>query len=175
MQTINPQTIQLAILAIVAVAVLLQAFVLLAIFFAVRKGIQSMREELEELRSSITPILYNTRELFVHVAPRIEETVADMAALAHSLRTQTADVQATATEIMERLRNQSSRLDAMLSGVLDGVDRACGYVTEAVSRPMRQLSGVLASVKAAVEALRSAAGSVAAPQTHAASDKDMFV
>jgi hypothetical protein len=50
-------------------------------------------------------------------------------------------------------------------------------LTEAVAKPMRQLSGILASVKAVVESLRNAES-----KTHTSpapedinSDKDMFV
>jgi hypothetical protein len=46
-------------------------------------------------------------------------------------------------------------VDAMLSSVLDAVDRAGSFLTNAVSKPARQLAGVLASVKAVVESLRS--------------------
>jgi len=175
MQNLNAQTIQLAILAVVAVAVLLQAIVLLAIFLAVRKAAQSTREQVEDLISSISPILSNTRELLVHVAPKIEDTIEDLAGVAHSLRTQTSDVQATATEVLTRLRRQSSRLDGMMSTVLDAVDHACVYVSDTVTRPMRQLSGVLASVKAVLESLRAAVPAPSAPPPHAEGDKDMFV
>jgi hypothetical protein len=33
------------------------------------------------------------------------------------------------------------------------VDRAGGYVTEAVSKPMRQISGVLGTLKSIIESL----------------------
>jgi hypothetical protein len=43
----------------------------------------------------------------------------------------------------------------MLSSVLDAVDRAGGFLTDAVSKPARQLAGLLASLKAVIESLRS--------------------
>jgi uncharacterized protein YoxC len=176
MQNFDSQTIQLAILAVVALAVLLQAIMMLAIFVTLRKATRSMKEEIEDLRSSVMPIITNTRELFVRVAPRIEETAADLAAVAHGLRTQTADVQSSATEILERLGRQTARLDAMISSVFDTVDQASGLVTVAVAKPMRQLSGILAAAKAIIESLRNSA---AEPRHHAPAppplgDKDMF-
>ena len=46
---------------------------------------------------------------------------------------------------------EASRLRA---SVLDRVERAGSFMSDAVARPMRQLSGLIASVRAAVETLR---------------------
>ena len=175
MPNLDTQTILLAILAIVALAILAQAILLLAIFLAVRKAAHSLKEEVEDLRSAVMPIVYNTRELFLRVAPRIEDTAADLAAMAHGLRTQTDDIQASANDVLDRVRQQTARLDGMITGVFDAVDRATGFVTEAVARPMRQLSGILASAKAVVESLRNAAPEPEPPAGPPADEKDMFV
>jgi hypothetical protein len=63
-------------------------------------------------------------------------------------------MQSSVTEILENVRKQSSRVDHMVSGVLDSADRAGDFVTDIVSRPMRQISGVLAFAKAVIESLR---------------------
>ncbi|MGA3263521.1 MAG: hypothetical protein ABSC47_05690 [Terracidiphilus sp.] len=155
MHNLDNQTILLAIVAVTALAVLLQAIVLLAIFLTVRKAARSLEEEVEDLRSAAMPIIYNTRDLLTRMTPQVESTVADVAAVAHGLREQTAHVEATAKVILERVRRQSSRVDTMLSSVLDAVDRAGGFLTDAVSKPARQLAGLLASLKAVIESLRS--------------------
>ncbi len=155
MPKLDNQTMMLAIVAVTALAVLLQAFILLAIFVAVRKAARSLKEQVEDIHSAAMPIINNTRELLTRVTPYVESTVFDVATMAHGLREQTVQVEVTAKDILERLRKQSSRVDAMLSSVLDAVDRAGSFLTDAVSKPARQLAGVLASVKAVVESLRS--------------------
>jgi hypothetical protein len=155
MLKIDNQTLMLAIVAVTALAVLLQAFILLAIFVSVRKAARSLKEQVEDIRSAAMPIIYNTRELITRVTPYVESTVYDVATMAHGLREQTVQVESTAKEMLERLRKQSSRVDAMLSSVLDAVDRAGNFLADAVSKPARQLAGVLASVKAVVESLRA--------------------
>jgi hypothetical protein len=155
MPKLDNQTIMLAIVAVTAMAVLLQALILLGIFISVRKAARSLKEQVEDLRSSVMPVVNNTRDLITRVTPYVESTVYDVATMAHGLREQTAQMETTAKEMLERLRKQSSRVDAMLSSVLDGVDRAGIFMTDAVSKPARQLAGVLASVKAVVESLRS--------------------
>jgi hypothetical protein len=43
----------------------------------------------------------------------------------------------------------------MFSGTMDAVDKASSFVTQTVGKPVRQLSGLLAGVKAAVESFRT--------------------
>ena len=178
MPYLDNDTLMLVFIGVVAGAILLQTIILLATFLAVRKAARSIKEEVEDLRSSMMPIIYNTRDLYTRLAPKVEATVDDLAAIAHGLRVQTNEVQSSALEMVDKLRRQTTRLDHMFTAVLDGVDRAGGFVAEVVSRPVRQISGILASIKAMIETLR-----VPAPEQrpgHAASerpagDKDMFV
>ncbi len=175
MPNFDAQTVQLIIVAAVAVALLLQTIFLLAILVVVRKQARSIREDVEDLRAELLPIIHNTRELFVHVAPKIEEAAGNLSALAQGLRAQASDVQSSATEILDRLRRQTTRVDAMMSTVLDAIDHAGVFMTEALAKPMRQLSGLLVSARAVVEALRTSEGSTHSQPTHIPGDKDMFV
>jgi hypothetical protein len=176
MPRFDSQIVQLVIAAIVALALLMQALVLLAIFIALRKAATKIREDINDLSSAVTPFVKDARELFVRVAPRIEQTTADVAAMTHSLRVQSADVQSAAAEIVERTRRQASRIDTMTTGVLDAADRAGAFVSDAVAKPMRQLSGILASVKAVVETLRAPEPAPRPKTNHAPNrDPEMFV
>jgi hypothetical protein len=155
MQKLDSQTVQLIIVAAVAVTMLLQSIVLLAILSILRKSAQGMRQDIEELRTSVVPVIENVREFMTHTGPKIEAAVVDIAAMSHNLRRQTADVQVAANGILDRINNQSIRMDSMLTSIFDGVERATGFMSETVSKPMRQVAGLLASAKAVVESLRS--------------------
>ncbi len=174
------ETIELACIGVGALALLIQALVLLGIYAGISKATKSIKEEIDDLRSSVTPILATTRELaettrqvVVRLTPKVEQTVTDVAELTRGLREQAAEVEAVTEEILGRVRKQTSRIDAMCSGTLDAVDKASTFVTETVGKPVRQLSGLLASVRAIVESLRASAPSSREPKLH--DDKDMFV
>jgi hypothetical protein len=161
MPNLDLQTTELIIVAAVAVTMLLQAILLLATFIVMRKTIRSLHDEFDETRAAMTrlmekaePVVEGTRSFLANTAPKIESTVTDLAAVAQKLRAQTDDVQAAAGEIIERTRRQGARIDSMMTKTLDTVDRAAGFVTDSVSKPMRQLSAVLASAKAVVDSLR---------------------
>jgi methyl-accepting chemotaxis protein len=164
------------LVAAVALLMLFQMIVLLALFFVIRKAARSIREDVKDLRSSVAPMIDNTRELITRLAPKIEQTTSDLAVLSRSLRMQAADVQSAANEIVDRVRHQASRLDTMMSNVLDAVDRASIFVSDTVAKPMRQLSAILASAKAVIEALRTAEPAVASSRpNHAPGNEDPFV
>jgi ABC-type transporter Mla subunit MlaD len=175
MPNLDNQTIQLALVAAVALAMLIQAIVLLAALIALRKLAKSIRQEMEDLRSAIMPVIENTRILFARVAPKIEQTTSDLAVLTRALRDQAADVQAAADEIIGRAQLQARRVDAMLSSLLDAVDRAGSLMADTVTKPMRQLSAFLASAKAVIESLRSTEGATRAGANRASGDNDLFV
>ncbi len=157
------QVILLVIAGLIALALLVQAFVLLAIFFGLRKAAASTQKQLEEMRSSVMPFYKDAREMFVRVAPRIEQTTTDLAELAHTLRTQSDDVKSVTSGIIESTRRQAARIDHVATTVLDAADRAVAFTTESVARPMRQITGVLAAAKAVVDVLRSHNGAQPRP------------
>jgi methyl-accepting chemotaxis protein len=175
MPNLDNQTIQLALVAAVALAMLIQAIVLFAALIALRKLAKSIRQEIDDLRSSVMPLIENTRNLLARVAPKIEQTASDLALLTRALRNQTADVQAAADEIIGRAQLQARRVDSMLSNVLDAVDRAGSFMADTVTKPMRQLSAFLASAKAVIESLRSTQGASRAEANRASGDNDLFV
>lgn len=175
MSKVDNQTIQLVLIAMVAVAMVVQAIVLLAAFIAMRKAARSLDEKLEAFGASVTPLIDNTRSLVTRLAPKVEQTADDLAALTHSLRVQSADVQSATSEIIARARTQASRLDSMFSHVLDTLERTGNFMSDAVNKPMRQLSAILASVKAVIESLRSGVPEHRSRANRAPGDPDMFV
>ena len=177
MPNFDVQTVQIIVLALVAVAVLLQVILVIAIFAGVSKMGKTIKEEVEDMHSSVMPIVYNARELMANVTPKIETTVDDLAAVMHALRTQSKEVETVGTEVLERLRRQSGRLDTMMSGLLDTVDKTGAAVADAVNRPVKQISGLLASAKAVVESLRETAVPPphAPPPPRSRGDRDLFV
>jgi methyl-accepting chemotaxis protein len=172
MTHLDPQTAQLIFAGVAALALLLQAIVLLAIFFGIRKAILTLRGDFEDLRTSVVPFVKEAHEVFVRVAPRIEATTSDLAVLTHSLRSQSDELKTASSEIIEKARRLADRIDSMTSNVLDAADRAGTFVNGAVSRPMRQVSGIVASIRAVVDTLR---GPETPARRRAPGDPEMFV
>jgi uncharacterized protein YoxC len=167
------ETIELAFVVIAALALLSQTIILLVVIAGAAKAAKSLKEEINELRSSVMPIVHTTRDLVDSLSPKVDKTVADIADIAHSVRKQAIEFEAVTAEVLTRVRHETGRIDTMFSGTLDAVDKAGQFVTHAVSKPVRQISGVLASLKAILEALRNPEP----PYHHNGTrdDKDLFV
>jgi methyl-accepting chemotaxis protein len=148
-------TIEIVILTLVAVAVLLQVGLVLVLLVAMGKLARVLKEEIADVRSSVMPLIYDTRELLTNLSPKIESTADDLSVILHGFRSQSEAICSASTELIERLRRQSGRLEGMLSGVMDRADRTSAIVTDTVGKPVRQIAGLVASAKAIVEALRS--------------------
>ena len=172
----NNQTLLIVLVVFVAltgIALLVQAIVVLVAFVTMRKTIVSLHSEVEEMRTSVMPILRMSKDFIEKVAPKVESIATDMADIAQRLREQTAEVQATTTEILDRVHRQTSRVDTIVTGVIDGVEHASNVFADSVSRPVRQISAVLASAKAFLSVL--ATGRRPGQQAEAVADQDMFV
>jgi signal transduction histidine kinase len=174
MSTADSQIILLVFAGVVALALLLQAIVLLAIFFGARKAVKAARKDIEDLRALATPFVQQGREFFLRVTPKIEETSVDLAAVAHTLRVETNQLQCAANKFVERASQQASRLDSMATAVLDAADRTGEFISHAVNKPMRQVSGILASIKAVVETLRATEPAAHPHASHSPGDPESF-
>jgi uncharacterized protein YoxC len=192
MPKLDNETILIAFAVVTGLAMLLQTIILLAISVAVRKTANAIREEVENLRSSVMPVIYDTRDMLANtqgiltntqdflanaqgflnrMTPKVEAVTADLAQITRTLRVQTAEMQSSSLEIMDRVKRQSSRADEMVTNLLDTVDRAGGFVVNAVHKPVRQISSMLGAVKAVVESLRASQTRRPAPPI---ADEDRF-
>lgn len=162
-------------------ALLVQAIVMLVAFLMVRKTITKSQAELQELKTTILPImaksketLDKSKEILDNVTPKIEAIAADAAALAHTVKQQTQEFQVVAAEILDRVHRQTNRVDHMFTSVFDGVEHTTNAVAETVSRPVRQATAMLAGAKAFISALASGPRRQER-RVEVVTDQDMFV
>src|ERR1700740_553499 len=140
----NNETLTLIFVGATAIAVLLQAMILLALFITVHKSVKAIHSEVELLRSAATPILNHTKDFVTRVTPKLDAVASDMVEMSRGLRAQTLEFQAPHSEILGRAHRQTGRMDTMFTSTLDTVDKASTAVNDAVSVPLKHLSGITA-------------------------------
>jgi methyl-accepting chemotaxis protein len=166
MPKVDHDTLELLLIAVTAICILVQTVILSFVFATVQKAIKAMTSQADEFRANAMPVIHTTREFVERVAPKVEQTAKNMAELSQTLKKNateisetikdgTAQISMSAAEIAQRVNVQSSRIDSMVSGALDSLDHAAVFVVDTVNKPVRQLSGLLAGVKAVVEVLGS--------------------
>ena len=179
----NTDTILTVLVAITGLSLLLQLLVLLGILMAVRKGMKVAEEKANEFSASLRPIISTSSELLQRtnsiigdLEPKLSTAAADMAEMVRIAREQTMRLQYSLEEINQRALHQAARVDGMATSVLNGLDRVGHVVNEAVSIPVRQVSGVIAAARAVVDTLRAPAPPRRrVHETPSSEDKDLFV
>jgi methyl-accepting chemotaxis protein len=169
------ETFLIVVLIIVVAAMVAQLFVMLLLFFGFAKMAKNLKEEIGDIRSAVMPIIFDLRKVLTKASPQLESAVVDLAVFTHSLRNQTEELEATSTEVSERVRRLSSRLDSMLSNMLDIVERSGNTLNDAVARPLRQVAGIVASAKAIIESLREKTAPLPHVTRSRGDNRDLFV
>lgn len=155
-------TILTILVAAIGTLVLIQAIVMFAMFIVMRKGMKAAGVYAEEMKGKINPLLTDskelletTRHLITRLEPKLEAAASDLAEMTRTASDEMKKIRASADEITERVRRQAARVDSMTTSVLDGADRAGHLLNSAVTVPVKQVTGVMAAVKAVVDVLRS--------------------
>lgn len=169
----NNETLLVVFVGLTGFALIVQAIVMLVAFITMRKTIATIHTDVEDLRASLTPVLKQSKDLLDKVGPKVESIATDMADLTRRFREQTVELQATTTEILGRVHRQTSRVDTIITGVIDNIEYASAVVADAITRPVRQISAMLASAKAFLTVL--ATGRRPGEQQEVVADRDMFV
>jgi len=154
MPSASNETFQLIILILVAIALLLQAGLVVVVLVGLGKLTKMAKEEIADIRQSVMPVVNETRDFLTNVTPKIEAAVDDLSVIVHTARSQSQAVGSASVEFVERFRRQSARLESLMSGLIDTADRTSTVVAGTVGGPIRRIAGVVASAKAVVDTLR---------------------
>jgi methyl-accepting chemotaxis protein len=168
----NHDTLLLIFVGCTGLALLVQAIVVLFAFLFVRKTVQKLQEDVGDLRSKAAPFLTKSHEIMERVSPRIESISSDVADLTRRAREQGEDIHAAATEILGRVNRQTSRVDTMFTSLFDSIEHAGNVVADSMTKPARQVSGVIAAARAFLNVLAKGRGPEEARVT---TDQDIFV
>jgi hypothetical protein len=167
------ETMQLVILVLVAIALVVNSALVVIMLVGLGKLGKTMKNEIADIRASVMPMVYDSRELLTNLSPKIESSADDLSAILHTLRSQSAAFESAGTDLVEGLRRQASRVEGMLSGLITTADRTSNAVADSVGGPIRKVAGLVASARAIVETLRAPAPTVHA--TREPENRDSFV
>src|SRR5256885_29646 len=140
---------------VAAVAILVQAAILVAMFFQMRRTAERMERFTSDLESRLGPILSRVQTLLEETQPKISEMIADAAHVVYLARGQAQKVDRVFTEASDRLRGQLVRADRILTGALEAVEDAGSKFGNSVWRPVHKVSALMQGLKVGLELLRS--------------------
>lgn len=141
-------------IGITSAAVLIQAFVLLAMYLAIRKTSAKVEGLTEEVKTKVLPTVDLVHNTVADLKPRIETIVVNVSESSVLMKAQLERLDATVSDVLDRTRLQVIRADELINRTMDKVEDATEAVHKTVVSPVRQLSGLLNGLTAAMEFLR---------------------
>jgi hypothetical protein len=132
-------------------AVVIQAGILVALYFAVRKSTARMEALSTELRDKALPTIETVQNLVVELRPKIETMTANVTESSTLVRNQLIRFDATLTDVLDRTRLQVIRADELLNRTMDRVEETSEVVHKTVVSPLRQVNGLMSAISTGVE------------------------
>jgi outer membrane murein-binding lipoprotein Lpp len=145
----------IAFIAVTALAVLLQAVVLVGMYLAMRNTSAKVESLAEEVKTTVLPTAELARSMMSDLRPRIETVVDNVSASTTMLRTQMERIDATLTDIVDRTRLQVIRADEFLNTSMDKLEETREAVQRTVVSPVRHLAGLMHGMSVGIEAFFS--------------------
>ncbi|HLZ92754.1 MAG TPA: DUF948 domain-containing protein [Candidatus Acidoferrum sp.] len=159
---------------VAAVAILIQAAILVAMFLQMRRTMDRMERFTADLESRLSPILSRVQLLLDDTQPKISEMVADAAHVVYLARAQAQKVDRVFTEASDRLRGQLVRADRILTGALETIEDAGSKFSHNVWKPVQKVSALMQGIKVGIDLLRSRRGN-RRPEGPLEQEEELFI
>ncbi len=145
-------------IALTGVAVLLQAGILMAMYFTMRKTSERMEALAAEIKSKILPSVEQAQQMLTEMRPKLQVIVDNLQEATTVITSQVKRVDATVNDVVDRTRLQVIRADELLTRTMDRVEQTTEVVQKTVVSPVRQLSGLMQGITVGLEFLFAGRG-----------------
>lgn len=167
------QTWVAAFVVIAAIAVLLQAVVLVAFYFLFRRMAVTLGQVSTNVETRLTPLLNRIRVLVEESHDDLHDIVHDSAEITRTIRVNSRRFDRLLEEATDRLRLQIVHADRLLTGALEAVEDTGNELRKSVIEPVRTIAAFVRGVRAGVDFFRGR--SRIAERRREAEDEGLFV
>jgi methyl-accepting chemotaxis protein len=158
----------------VVIGVVVQATVFILLVLAIRRAVEKIEKATTDLSGKAVPLMFQTRVILEDLSPKVKTITSNLVEISNTLKNQTQHVNSTVGEVVDKTRQQADRVDEMVTAVLDSVTHAGATIQAGVSKPVRQVSGILNGIRVGIETFlrksqpaRGHANGTAADESHA--------
>jgi hypothetical protein len=138
-------------IAVTTFAVVIQAGIMVALYFAVRKSTAKMEALATEVTSKALPTIETVQNILVDLRPKIDLMSTNFSESSTMMRNQLARVDVTLADALDRTRLQVIRADELLNRTMDKVEETSEIVHKTVISPLRQVNGLMNAISTGVE------------------------
>lgn len=137
------ETLLIISIAVIALAVVLQAGILIALYTSLIKSSKRAETMIAEVHQRAVPVLDSAGVILNDSRGKLADITENLRATSASLRSQMERVDNTMSDILDRTRLQVIRTDEMVSRTLDKVEETTELVQHSIVSPVKQLAGLL--------------------------------
>ena len=141
--------------AVTALAVVLQAIILILLFVQLRRTAARVEQTVADLNTKVTPLVSRVQLLVEEISPRITGIVADASEITRLARGEAQKVDRVLSEALERLRMQIIHVDHILTGAMEALEEAGSRLRQSVWTPVVKATALLRGVQAGIDFLRT--------------------
>jgi hypothetical protein len=161
---------------VAALALVLQAVTIVAIYLQLRRQAQRMEQVARELQNRVAPILSRVQLLLDDAQPRISSMLSDAAHITQLARTQVQHADRVVGEALDRLRMQLVHADQILTGALETVEQTGSQIRRTILGPVQSISALVRGVQTGLEFFGRNRRRADAPQTsETTQDESLFI
>ncbi|NYF90546.1 hypothetical protein RBB79_13135 [Tunturiibacter empetritectus] len=139
--------------AMVAVALIVQAIALIAMAIGAAKTRKRGLEIVEEIRLKMMPILDSSHGFIQDTAPKVKIITENFVETSHVIRAKAHEFDSTASDLNSKTRAQVARVDGMVTSVLNTTSDISETVQRGIKVPLREVSGLVNGLKAGLDVL----------------------
>ena len=139
----------------VGVLVLIGVLVTLAVVaLKTRKRVLALIDRVESaVAPHIGPIATQVHSVVDDLTPKVKHIATNVSAISDTLRSEAQHISVSVGDMVERTHQQAARVDGMVSSTLSGIGHASHAVEEAISVPIRHISGVIDGMRVGISSL----------------------
>lgn len=137
------ETLLIVFVALAALAILLQAAVLFALYQTGRKTSERVEALAQRFEEEAMPALSSARQLLSENGPKVSDILTNLSETTTILREKATAVSATADVAIDRARLQVLRADELATRTLDRVEDTTNAIHHIVNTPIRHVSAVI--------------------------------
>jgi hypothetical protein len=169
----DEMTLLTVFVAVTAVAVVLQMLILAGMYFAMRKMMERTEALQVKVNEQALPLLEKVRGLVDESTPKIQTVIANVAETSEMVKLQAGKIDGLVTEFVGIAHNQAERASGLANRTLERVDHTAAAMQNAVTTPVRHLSGLVEGLLTGIGQL--VGGRRERQRSKAVPKEDMFI
>jgi methyl-accepting chemotaxis protein len=172
------ETLLLIFVACTAIAIVIQAFILFALYQAAKRGAVRM-ESIERIAGRIeqqaTPVLTTARAILDDAQPRIGEITSNLTETTVTIRNSALQIAQVTNEIVEKARAQAGHIEELINNTASKVEHTTDYIQNTVVAPVRRVHAVVQALNAGLGFLKRSHAEKKAAVAGKSKDEEMFI